>query len=138
MATITNAEPATRLARAILADLRLYHEEMIRSGRLDPAVIDEGRELYRSRVDSSLHGEFERELAAFASTNRVEIPGGAAHAAPTSVDSAMRSRTVDERFRDLDPPPPVASTSSAWPGAIAIVLAILGLGIVVASNLLSR
>jgi hypothetical protein len=62
---IIDDDRATRLARAILADIQLYNAEAI--GQASPAVneaIAEGRALFRSRVDPSLHSVFETALAA--------------------------------------------------------------------------
>ena len=59
--TITTPEAATRLARAIASDLSLYNEEKIIEGIENDTLfdvlrdeIDEGRELYRSRVSPDL------------------------------------------------------------------------------------
>lgn len=66
MATITEPEKAVRLARAIASDISLYNEEKIVEGIQNDtffdsvaAELEEGRELYKSRVDPQL----------FASTN---------------------------------------------------------------------
>ena len=69
---ITTPEAATRLARAIASDLSLYNEEKIVKGIKDDNLftvlkeeIEEGRELYRSRVSPELYGKtnfYERAL----------------------------------------------------------------------------
>ena len=66
MATITEPEKAVRLARAIASDISLYNEEKIVEGIQNDtffdavaAELEEGRELYKSRVEPQL----------FASTN---------------------------------------------------------------------
>jgi hypothetical protein len=58
---ITTPEAATRLARAIASDLSLYNEEKIIEGIQNDSLFDvlrdeieEGRELYRSRVSPDL------------------------------------------------------------------------------------
>jgi hypothetical protein len=58
---ITTPEAATRLARAIASDLSLYNEEKIIDGIQNDSLFDvlkdeieEGRELYRSRVSPDL------------------------------------------------------------------------------------
>ncbi|HOX46618.1 MAG TPA: hypothetical protein PK668_23665 [Myxococcota bacterium] len=63
---ITTREAATRLARAIASDISLYNEQKIIKGIENDSLFDvlkdeieEGRELYRSRVAADL----------FASTN---------------------------------------------------------------------
>ena len=59
---ITTPEAATRLARAIASDLSLYNEEKIIEGIEGDNIfevladeIEEGRELYRSRVSPELY-----------------------------------------------------------------------------------
>lgn len=61
MATITEPEKAVRLARAIASDISLYNEEKIIEGIQNDTFFDavaseleEGRELYKSRVDPQL------------------------------------------------------------------------------------
>ncbi|MFC1654870.1 hypothetical protein ACFL2F_03600 [Myxococcota bacterium] len=58
---ITTPEAATRLARAIASDLSLYNEEKIIDGIQNDSLFDvlrdeieEGRELYKSRVSPDL------------------------------------------------------------------------------------
>jgi hypothetical protein len=59
---ITTPEAATRLARAIASDLSLYNEEKIVEGIQNDSLFDvlrdeieEGRELYKSRVSPELY-----------------------------------------------------------------------------------
>ncbi len=59
---ITTPEAATRLARAIASDLSLYNEEKIVEGIQNDSLFDvlkdeieEGRELYKSRVSPALY-----------------------------------------------------------------------------------
>jgi hypothetical protein len=59
---ITTPEAATRLARAIASDLSLYNEEKIVEGIQNDSLFDvlkdeieEGRELYKSRVSPDLY-----------------------------------------------------------------------------------
>ncbi len=59
---ITTPEAATRLARAIASDLSLYNEEKIIEGIESDNIfevladeIEEGRELYKSRVSPELY-----------------------------------------------------------------------------------
>jgi len=61
MALIDNPDAARRLARAIASDVSLYNEEKIIQGILNDNLFDvmaseieEGRELYRSRVSPEL------------------------------------------------------------------------------------
>ena len=63
MALIDNPDAARRLARAIASDVSLYNEEKIVQGILNDSLFDslhgeieEGRELYKSRIASELYG----------------------------------------------------------------------------------
>lgn len=63
MPLIETPEQATRLARAICSDVSLYNEEKIVKGIENDDFFDalrdeleEGRELYRSRVSPELYG----------------------------------------------------------------------------------
>jgi spore germination protein GerM len=63
MALIDNPDAARRLARAIASDVSLYNEEKIVQGIVGDnlfesmhAEIEEGRELYKSRVSPDLYG----------------------------------------------------------------------------------
>lgn len=62
MALIEEPEKAMRLARAIASDISLYNEEKIRTGIENDTFFDaisgeleEGRELYKSRVAPGLY-----------------------------------------------------------------------------------
>ena len=64
MAAIEQSEKAIRLARAIASDISLYNEEKIREGLEGDSLFDnlaaeleEGRQLYSSRVSSELDPE---------------------------------------------------------------------------------
>lgn len=64
MAVIEDADKAIRLARAIASDISLYNEEKIKEGIQNDtffeavaAELDEGRELYKSRVSPHLDPE---------------------------------------------------------------------------------
>lgn len=64
MARITDPQAALRLARAIMSDLYLYHEEKVRQGLLQDNLfellkeeLEEARALYESRVDPALKGK---------------------------------------------------------------------------------
>lgn len=63
MPLISEPEKAMRLARAIASDISLYNEEKVKQGIENDTFFDaiaselqEGRELYRSRVDPQLYG----------------------------------------------------------------------------------
>ncbi|MCK5688727.1 hypothetical protein KAI87_05615 [Myxococcota bacterium] len=62
MALIEEPEKAVRLARAIASDISLYNEEKIKTGiEADTffdaiaAELDEGRQLYKSRISPTLY-----------------------------------------------------------------------------------
>jgi hypothetical protein len=62
MSVIDTPEKAMRLARAIASDISLYNEEKIREGIENDTFFDaiageleEGRELYRSRVSPEIY-----------------------------------------------------------------------------------
>jgi hypothetical protein len=62
MAVIDDPEKAMRLARAIASDISLYNEEKIKEGIENDTFFDscapeleEGRELYKSRVAPALY-----------------------------------------------------------------------------------
>jgi len=64
VALIVEQGRAERLARAIVSDIVLYHEAELREASPQlTSAIDEGRELFRARVEPSLHAVFERALA---------------------------------------------------------------------------
>ena len=61
MAAIDEPDKAMRFARAIASDISLYNEEKVKEGiendtffDVAAAELDEGRELYKSRVSSEL------------------------------------------------------------------------------------
>lgn len=63
MAVIEEPDKAMRLARAIASDISLYNEEKIKEGiesdtffDVLSAELEEGRELYRSRISPDLFG----------------------------------------------------------------------------------
>jgi len=63
MAVIEEPDKAMRLARAIASDISLYNEEKIKEGIENDtffdsvaAELEEGRELYRSRISPDLFG----------------------------------------------------------------------------------
>ena len=63
MPLIEEPEKAVRLARAIASDISLYNEEKIKEGIANDtfydaiaAELEEGRELYRSRISPALLG----------------------------------------------------------------------------------
>ena len=64
MSLIDQPEKAMRLARAIASDISLYNEEKIKEGIENDtffdalaAELEEGRELYKSRVAPELYGK---------------------------------------------------------------------------------
>jgi len=63
LALIDEANAAVRLARSIVADLELYHGAQIAAGALPVQAIEEGRQLFRSRVVPSRYAVFEVTLS---------------------------------------------------------------------------
>ncbi|MBN1610363.1 MAG: hypothetical protein JW940_27290 [Polyangiaceae bacterium] len=63
MPLITEQDSASRLARAIVTDVRLYNETRLLSGEDLTAEIAEARQLYRDHVEPSLYDGFETALA---------------------------------------------------------------------------
>jgi hypothetical protein len=115
VALITEDEKATRLARAILADIQLYNHDAIAeaSPQLNNAIA-EGRGLFQSRVDPSLYALFENALA------------------DSSLAPWGRSGNANAPYR----PPPMAPPAPQEPRAntaviVLIALAALALGILV-------
>lgn len=84
MSLIDTPEKAMRLARAIASDISLYNEEKIREGIENDTFFDaiaseleEGRELYRSRVAPQLldaHNFFERAIVDIIIRSKGHIP----------------------------------------------------------------
>ena len=69
--TIDNAQRARQLARAIASDLTLYHEAKVVEGIQNDTLFDvlaeeieEGRQLFRSRVTDEIFGQniYERAI----------------------------------------------------------------------------
>jgi hypothetical protein len=91
---IDDPEAAARLARAIVADIRLYNAAKIAAGDVRDEVA-EGRELFRSRVAPAQHDVYEREAAALPIGGDVAPPAASAepfasfHQAPPTVKSAV-------------------------------------------------
>jgi hypothetical protein len=63
MPLIQSEDAATKLARAIATDIRLYNAEGIERGDDLSEAMQEGRELFQARVHSSLHAIYERALS---------------------------------------------------------------------------
>ena len=63
MARIQAADRAQKLAKAIVADIRLYNADDLSHGRDVSDAVAEGRDLFRQRVDASLYGVFEEVLS---------------------------------------------------------------------------
>jgi hypothetical protein len=59
---ISDPAQARRLARAIASDIKLYNEDKLAGGQDLSAEIDEGRALYRARVDSALMQPYEQAI----------------------------------------------------------------------------
>lgn len=79
MALIDTEESATRLAKAIDADIRLYNHADIAAGADMSEVLQEGRDLFHSRVVPSLHRVYEETIQGLAQRRPLS---GAATLAP--------------------------------------------------------
>ncbi len=128
-ATIDDEAKARRLARAIASDIRLYHEEELKTGADLSEPMREARELFESRVVPALHPLFDVELAGMGIT-RVPPPSRAV-AVPTSA-SAVVAREAPPRPRPTLDSSPVPSPGLGVGGllAIAIILAAVAGGLV--------
>jgi hypothetical protein len=83
MALIETEEAARRLARAIASDLSLYNEEKITEGIKNDNLfevlseeIEEGRELFKSRVTPELYGKnyYDRALIDILVRSKGHVP----------------------------------------------------------------
>jgi hypothetical protein len=142
MGRIGSEAAARRLARAIVSDLRLYHEEKIQAGQDVSDEIDEGRRLFRQRVEASFYPLFEAALSellpetasAASSTAAVSWdapdPGTAIPAAARGARAA--SRGIPEGFLREEKP---AADRGSW-GCWLVAMVVLILGAVAAAAVL--
>jgi hypothetical protein len=120
VARIETEEAARRLARAIVADIRLYHQEAVASGADLTEEIGEGRALFQSRVEPSLHGVYEHtleEVGLATAGTLAPLERGAPPLAPGLFES-----------------PPAPATSVPWPLIGAFLIVALGVGYWLASR----
>ncbi len=116
---------ARRLARAILADLRLYNQEKVRGGQDLSDEIDEGRQLYRERVEARFFDLFEAAIAELLP----EAEGAVSSTAAVTRDAMGERRGIPEGFfrqesREREPRQPKS------PVALLLALGLLSLGLV--------
>lgn len=120
MSQLTDQTAAERLARAIVADIMLYNHDAISSGGPGlMAAIDEGRQLFRSRVGESLHPVFESAIAA-------------SHLAPWGAPAAgatYRAAPAAYPYRDAPLQTTTPSRTNA-PVLVFVALAVLAAGAV--------
>lgn len=96
----SDRDVATRLAKALVADLRLYHERELREGRLPESAVDEARGLFRARVDPALHDVLEHavnELLAATpprGERALESTSGSTSKAPVAATPSMDGRSI--------------------------------------------
>ncbi len=116
---------ARRLARAILADLRLYNEEKVRDGQDLSDEIDEGRQLFRERVEARFFDLFEVAIAELLP----EVEGVVSSTAAVTRDPRGERRGIPEGFfregpREREPRRPRSSL------ALLLALGLASLGLV--------
>jgi hypothetical protein len=118
---IDDEQAARRLARAIVADIRLYHEAEIAAGDVSEAL-GEGRALFHARVVGSLHRVFEEEASALPSQARSEEAPASPMAKPADPFASFHQPLV---------PPPRASPAAL----IAVMIAVVGIALGLALSL---
>jgi hypothetical protein len=96
---IDDEQKARRLARAIVSDLRLYNKDRIASGADLTSEIEEGRQLFKSRVSGAFHAVFESEAQALRPSSAVARP------LPPATPAAMF---------DLSAPPTPPASNAPW------------------------
>jgi hypothetical protein len=98
MRPIDDVNAATRLARAILADIVLYNKEKLRSGGPPRDVlageIQEGRTHFQSRVVERLHPIFDEALLVQWGTDGTASPPDASRIPPSSPATMAGPRTA--------------------------------------------
>ncbi|MFO0696014.1 MAG: hypothetical protein U0230_20795 [Polyangiales bacterium] len=130
---IDDEDKARRLARALASDIRLYHEEELRTGTDLSGPMTEARELFESRVVPALHPLFDVELAGMGIT-RIPPPARTAPVASTAAPAASAAAPAQAPPRPrptLDTAP--APSTGLGVGAllaIAIILAAVAGGMV--------
>ncbi len=102
MTVIDDRDKATRLARAILADLSLYNQDKL-ANATDPArdlapELAEGAALFRTRVSPALHTCFDEEVTAWAAHAARDAPKGPV-ANPEEAERGRRVAARDEEQR---------------------------------------
>lgn len=93
MALIHDEAQARRLARAVVADIRLYNAEALAAGTAGQAI-EEGRALFNSRVDPRLQGLFDEALSGVAAV----IPRAAQQRSPSRVHPPLPVESGDGRL----------------------------------------
>ncbi|HOU93088.1 MAG TPA: hypothetical protein PLU22_18675 [Polyangiaceae bacterium] len=122
---IDSEAAARRLARAILADIRLYESEKVRAGEDLSESIEEGRRLFRERVEARLYDRFEAAVAellpeaAAAVSSTAAVTRQAPEARPGIPESFFREEASDpgQRGRGL-------------PGVLFLSLGLMILGLI--------
>jgi len=121
---IDTEEHASRLARAICADIELYNQDAIAAGQDMTAALEEGRSLYRERVAERLLPIFEQVLAA----KGLGAPRGAIEARRAFEPAASPHPPLPART----PPRPSASPALAIGIAVLVLAAAVGTWLAVA------
>jgi hypothetical protein len=115
---ITDPIHAEKLARAIVADLVLYNKDALRAGATSPTAqqaIEEGRALYRQRVDPALSQVFESALASKLAALDLEAP------------PPLASPSAPSDLMGYVPPPSPEPSGPRKPTAVLIAIVVLAL-----------
>jgi len=116
---------ARRLARAVLADLRLYNEEKVRAGEDLSDEIDEGRRLFRERVEARFYDLFERSVAELLP----EAEGAVSSTAAVTRDARGEHGGIPEGFFRAESSER-SQRGRGLPGALLLALGLTILGLV--------
>ena len=121
MALIASPEAATQLARELVADIERYNDSTIAAGRVPRAAIQEGRAVFRARVEPALYPRFERALG-----NTALAPEAEGLAAP--VDEGPVTAAALARAG--------LPTRQKWVARIVIGVLVVGFAVLVARSAL--
>lgn len=100
MGLISSEDAARRLARAIASDLLLYNQEAFQAGADLGKEVEEGRELFRSRVADSLHPVYEQVVVEMFQRAR----GGTSSTSPSRPGTSTPARPVPRAQPGSRPP----------------------------------
>jgi hypothetical protein len=122
---IASEDSASRLARAIVTDLRLYNETRLLSGEDLSEEIAEGRQLYRTHVEPSLYPVYDNVIAELLPELRQEVSSTATVTTDVVEDANRPVGLPDGPFRDE--PQPAKPASRGILGAVLCMLFVVAL-----------